>query len=80
METANDPSDMPTDPKLEHMYRRGYVYGFLGLLDALQSKLTAEEYSKTNHWIENELFKWSTTNLTKAERPPPVPSLSTNAL
>jgi hypothetical protein len=73
---ANDPSpsDAPMDPRLEHMYRRGYVHGVMAIIAALKGRLPKEEARNLEAWTEETLFKWSTSDLELARRPPEVPA------
>jgi hypothetical protein len=70
------PEDMDVDPRREHAFRRGYISGVYDALLGVKSRLTQEEFSRLEAWVQQGLSPWTTTNLEKAVRPP-VPSDST---
>jgi len=72
----SDPSDLPVEPRLEHMYRRGYVHGVAAAIEALRKNLSDKEYQFLETWIMKDLFAWSTTNLRTALRPPVLDNVS----
>ena len=64
------PEDMDVDPRREHAFRRGYVSGIYDALLGVKSKLTHDEFSRLEAWVQQSLSPWTTTNLEKAVRPP----------
>jgi len=68
---ANGPEDMDVDPHRKHAFRRGYVSGIYDALLGVKSRLTEDEISRLEAWVQQSLSPWTTTNLQKAVRPPP---------
>ncbi|MER8708240.1 hypothetical protein NKH49_22150 [Mesorhizobium sp. M1088] len=61
------------DPKLEHMYRRGYSAGVFDVLASLALLLSDEDRQIVENWAKNDLAVWRTMRLNEAVRPPDFP-------